>query len=216
MSVSLYYTWIWKWVEVDGSLLQYFYWEDFNPTHNPRPSWWGTVWAYEATNTFDLSWFQPWHEVWCGIWNLKKDWDWSSETFQIKWNLQRLKNSTWTTGWDVSWSGTIHINEQWAWYMYFWVDDDEIWDWYSSYRIMWWWSTSWWDMGIAYSYFNVSNLDIDSNLYPSWCLWIDWVNLCYTDWTHWSEWYKHTIAYDSNVYDYVGRDAAWCIWMEDS
>lgn len=216
MSVSLEYTWIGKWIDVDGSLFQYYYWEDFNPTNKTRPTSWETCEAYEPTSTFDLDWFQPWHEVGCGIFILNNDWD-SNATFTMSWSFQRLKNWTWSTSWTYWWtSKTIKAHDRYAGYMYFGIDDDEIWSWYTSYRIRWIWAASTWDTWEVYSNFYVSNMDIDSSLYPSGCLRVDWSHLCYTDWTWWGEWYIHKIAYDSNVYQYVGTEYKGYIWMEDS
>jgi len=215
MGVSLTYHGIWKWVEVDGSLFQYYYWEDFNPTNNSRPSYWTSIEAYEQTGTFDLSWFQPWHEVGCWVWVLESDSE-SSVNFTLYGDFQRLKNWSWTTSWNYGWRDTISSNKTFAWYMYFGVDDDEIWDWYTTYRIRWRgtaWSDTIWPI---YSNFTVTNLNIDSNLYEAWCLRVDWAHLYYTDWTHWDYWYLHRIAYDSSVYDYVGRDCAWSIWLKDT
>lgn len=215
MALSMTYDAIWEWVEVNGNELINFYWNDFNPTQPTIPTNWTTAEVSNQTSTFDLFWFQPWHEVWCGMWILENTWS-SSVTVWVSWKFQRLRSGSWSTSWQCNWNVTIQANQKRMWYMYFWVDDDEIWDWYTSYRIQWVWASTWWDTGTRNTSFSVSNLNIDSWLYPSGCLWVDWAELCYTDWIYWSEWYIHHIAHDSDVYEYVGRDCAGSIWLEDS
>jgi hypothetical protein len=220
MGASLTYYNVWKWVAVDWSLFQYYYWEDFNPTNNERPVRWDNTTAYQETSNFNLSWFQPWHEVWCWVWQVDNTGD-TTLTFTLNWDFQRYRNWTRSTSWSYQWSGTLELWWNWGWYMYFGVDDDEIRDWYSQYRIRWIWASSEQDIFLAYSDFTVSNLNIDSNLYNPWCLRLDWAHLYYTDST-WFEsgyngyWYKHRIAYDSSVWEYVWREYAWSIWMENS
>lgn len=214
MSLNRTYTWIGEWVEIDGSELINYYWNDFNPTNPTIPSSWTTFEASNPTSSFDLDGFQPWHEVWCWVFNMTNNWT-SSETVIVLAEFQRLSGS-WRTSWSYRFNFSVAANDVYGWWLYFGIDDDEIWSWYSSYRIRWTRTWSWWDYWEETSYFTVSNMDIDSSLYPAWCLWVDWPHLCYTDWTHWDEWYIHKIAFDSGVYDYVGRDCAWSIWMENS
>ena len=102
--------------------------------------------------------------------------------------------------------------------MYFWIDDDEIWEWVSNYKVI-------WDMldDSAEVSFTVSNLSIDSNTHRSWYLWIEWANLCYTDATWWTQWYKHKINYDSYTwwsgnpwYIRVPSGTTWYIYYTDA
>ncbi len=215
MAVTLSYKGVWKWIEFDWDELINYYWNDFNPTNPVTPSNRTTFEVSNQTSSFDLDWFQPWHEVWCGVFNLTNDWS-SSVNFTLYWDFQRNSGWSWTTSWNFNWNGTIASNQIWGWWMYFWVDDDEIWSWYTSYRIRRRW-TAWSEIiWPEYNYFTVSNLNIDDTLYEAGSLWIDWAHLYYTDWTHWDYWYLHRIAYDSSVYDYVGRDCAWSIWLKDT
>lgn len=214
MTVTLTYKGIWEWLVANWSEIINYYWNDFNPTNPTLPTPLTSLTVSNPTSSFDLYNFQPWHEVWCWVFNLTNSWS-SSVSFTLYWEFQRLKNWTWSKSWQYKFTGTIQANWlYWGW-MYFGIDDDEIWEWYTDYRIYRRWA-AWTDIIQSYSNFTVYDLNIDSNLYPSWCLWVDWARLCYTDGTHFYQWYKHEIKNDYSVYEYVGRESAGCIWMENS
>lgn len=208
----LSYNSIWKWISIDWSLFFNFYGKDFNPTVPDFPSW-DTFKAYSATSTFNLSWFQPWHEVWCFIWNVTTEW--ATGTLYVESSLQAYRNWSRTTMWDYDWRYNTDWTSIWAWYMYFGVDYDEIRDYATQYRVvtnreLW----SYWENGVINT-FNVSNLSINSTLHTSWYLWVEGTHLCYTDATYSrSSWYKHTIAYDSSFSWWSWTP--WYIWIPDS
>lgn len=197
--VSVSYNKIWKWVTVDWTTLINFYGEDFNPTQPPFPSWWSSVWVTSSTTSFDLDWFQPWHEVWTGVIVLGSSSDYEAELYG---DFERYDGS-WSISWYFSWNMYISWWAKWAGYIYFWVDDDEIRPTYTKYRMHYY--TQNWDVDVYSPEFTVTNLLIDSNTYNSGYLWVEWNHLCYIDGT-WSgiEWYKHRIAYDSSYSSSVG------------
>lgn len=220
MSVTLTYREVWEWVAANGVELINYYWNDFNPTNPSLPSPLTSMAATNITSSFDLTNFQPWHEVWCAVFWLENDWD-SAVSFTLYWDFQRYANWSRETTWSFPWSDTIQPNWwYYYWWMYFGVDDDEIRDWYTNYRIRWRWAAWWETIWPLYTAFTVYNLNIDSNLYTPWCLWIEWDHLCYTDSTwyeswHDGYWYLHRIAYDSDYYIPVGTEYAWSIWFEN-
>ena len=213
---------IWKWLTVDWSTLINYYWQDFNPTNPSLPSTYSDVWTYWTTTNFDLSWFQPWHEVWCYVWEIRFT---DSYSWDIYWEFLRSSNgwvnweSLWQYGWSISWSS----NSWRFWWMYFWVDFDEIWDWYSHYKVYLHWVGSGLSNISEYSpTFTVSNLSIDSTDHYSWYMWVEWSHLCYVDashyirWNYGREWFKHKIAYDGNFSEFVWTDYSWKIWLENN
>lgn len=208
--VSVSYKAVWKWIAIDWDEWFTFYWKDFNPTVWTIPSW-NTFQASDQTSWFDLSWFQPWHEVWCYVANLSVSWvSWQLDTYN---RLQARINWSWTTVWTFPYSDYVSGVNTWAWYMYFWVDYDEIWSYATNYRINMEWHLDWesWEENTP---FTIMNLDIDSTRHDSWYLWVEWSHLCYTDasWSS-SRWYKHKIAYDSWYSEYVWTSKAWAIWL---
>ena len=189
---TLDYHKIWKWIEIDWSTFYTFYWQDFNPNVPSIPAF-TSAWASQETSNFNLVWFQPWHEVWCLVLVFNMDVSWS---LYIESEFQ-----AYIWGWQTTWSGSRTYSvttTQYMTYIYFWVDDDEIRDYSSQYRIVvnrefsdWTWE-NW-----IKTDFTVSNLSIDSDFHTSWYLWVEWENLCYTDWVHHDLWYKHKIQRDS-------------------
>ena len=208
---TLSYSKVWRWISIDWSLFYNFSGKDFNPTVPDFPDSWETVTAYSPVASFDLSGYQPWHEIWCYVRNITTDnVSWDLEVYSM---LQASWNGGWHKVWDYTWN-YYTTKQLYAWYMYFWVDYDEIWDYATNYRISTTWSLdNYWNSGTPdYVYFTVSNLDIDSTRHTSWYLWVEWNNLCYTDasYSH-NSWYKHKIAYDSWYSTYVWTNKAWHI-----
>ena len=211
MALAFTYVWVWKGVAIDGSLFQDYYWVDFNPTNNPRPSGWNTCTAESETSNFSLSWFQPWHEVWCAVFNLKNNGS-STATSNVTGIFQRYDGS-WSTSWTFQFDHlSLNAWEEQAWYIYFGVDDDEVRPWYSKYRVI--FDCS--DDSITSNEFTVSWLSIDSSRHSSWHLWVEGEHLCYIDGTRWTTWYKHSIAYDGNYSEYISTDKKWFIWLEEN
>lgn len=201
-----------KWITVDGSVLHNYYWDDFNPTNPTRPSSWSSVWTSWTTSDFNLSWFQPWNEVWCHARQLDLS---SHYSWTLYWEFLRY-NWWWVNSWTLSWYIDWWPDVYWWWYCYFWVDDDEIRPWYSKYKVHVYWLS---DIDFYSPEFTVSNLSIDSTLHDAWYMRVEWSYLCYTDWTWWelgnyNQWYKHKIKYDSNFSEYVWTDYSWMIWLQ--
>lgn len=208
MALEITYCKVWKWIMTDWSLFYNFYGKDFNPNVPQMWFWLTSAWAYSETSNFNLVWFQPWNEVWCCVVIIENN-DTSERTQYLSASFQQDWRTTWTYD---QWYITVPWN--WAWrvyYMYFWIDDDEIWEWVSNYKVI-------WDMldDSAEASFTVSNLSIDTKTHKAWYLWIEWTYLCYTDATRWLSWYKHKINYDS----YTGwsgepwyiRVPSWTTW----
>ena len=205
------YSWVWKWIALDWNTWFTFYGKDFNPNVPSIPSW-NTFRASGETSNFDLTGFQPWNEVWCYVWNVNTSnqvWNLYVESFFKRWGVV-----TWQYDWSFRTESSYDL---YAWYMYFWVDSDEIWDSSSSYtietnrelRFDWWGSD--WENWITTN-FTVSNLSIDADEHSSWYLWIEWNYLCYTDATYsWNMWYKHKINYDTGYSWWSGEP--WYIWI---
>lgn len=218
MSYSILSNSVWKWVQVDWTTIHTYYWDDFNPTNATRPSSFSSCWTTWTTTNFDLSWFQPWHEVWCAVWQFQ-----FSNSYL--WTLVQhfMRSSDWVH-WENRWTFELPI-DWWAnhysgWYIYFWVDDDEVRPWYTYYKVKYEWSwTGLNDLREESPIFTVSNLSIDSTLHKSWYFRVQWSHLCYTDWTWWElwnrwYWYKHSIAYDGNFSEYVWTDYSWYVRLE--
>lgn len=211
---------VWKWLQFDGGSTWILYWADFNPTDQSDYSA-DHCTVYNATTSFNLSWFQPWHEVWACAWEIRRDWPWSS-LHQIYWMDFERYNWSWSISWSlryqVDWSTITSDQYSWGWgRCYFWIDKDEVWTGYSKYRVHIYSTDSEWSY---YSpEFTVSSLSIDSSLHKTWALWVDGNHLCYTDNT-WDEiwqngyWYKHKIAYDSSYSTSVWSSSAWHIWLD--
>lgn len=202
------YNKIWKWIIVNWTLMQDFYGADFNPTNFVFPSW-DSVSAYQETTNFNLSWFQPWHEVWCAVLTFAPEW-WTGTLY-----------GDFYRDWVYWWYTSRYVNDssaaEWCVYMYFWVDKDEIRPWYSNYYIHY-YSTDW-VIDFTSPTFTASDLSIDSTLHKSWFLWVSWNNICYTDnawdeiWQDWY-WYKHKIAYDSWYSSFVWASHAGSLWLD--
>lgn len=214
---------VWKWLQFDWTDTWVLYGDDFNPTSQSVSSA-AHCTVYQATTSFNLSWFQPWHEVWACAIEVRRDWPWSAIAHQYYWMDFERYDGSWSVAWHymdyLPWDEITSDQYSWGWMRcYFGVDKDEVRPWYSKYRVHW-YATDWtWDY---YSpEFTVSNLSIDSTLHPSWYLWIDGNNICYTDntWDEiWQNWkgYKHRIAYDSWYSTYVGTEYSWFIRIDSS
>lgn len=216
MAVTCTYHKIWEWISLDGTEIFNFYGQDFNPDVPPITAWNTAGVSYE-TSTFDLSasnW-QPWHEVWCmvAIFDIS---DYAGTVYTVN-RFQVYRSWSWTTTWTYTTNYSSPTYNLYMYYVYFWIDSDEIWSHSNSYRIRTDWSTDN-DMGswTEYSYFDISWLSIDSSSHPSWALWVEWKHLCYTDAINSSSWYKHKIAYDGSRSEYVWSDNAWYIRLDSS
>lgn len=208
---SLSYSKVWKWIAIDWSQFFNFYWKDFNPTVPDIPSGWSTARAYNETSSFNLSWFQPWHEVWCYVWNVTCT---TAGSLYVESFLQAYR-SWWDTMRWFDWSFSVDSWDTFMWYMYFWVDYDEIRDYATQYRIL----TNW-ELGSDWQNwtttpFTISWLNIDSTRHDSWYLWVQGTHLCYTDasYSH-SKWYKHIISYDDSFSGWSWEP--WYIWIPNS
>ena len=230
MSVDSYYVdynEVWKWFYLDWWWTQNVFWEDFNfaSINNLAGGQYDTL-VYDITSSFNLSWFQPWHEVaWCWM-RFKREWQWSTSSYKQYFHFWFLRSKNWSN-WEEWWNYDSYINwpsvsyESWTQWLslcwYVWIDDDEIRDWYPYYKFH--VQSNDWEYKEDSTTFTVSNLSIDSTLHNSWYLWVQWSHLCYTDWT-WFEmwnpwyWYKHAIAYDGNFSEYVWTSYSWAIWLE--
>lgn len=191
---SLSYSKVWKWIAIDWSAFFTFYWKDFNPTVPAIPSGRNSATAYNETSSFNLSWFQPWHEVGCYVWNVDCT---VNGSLYVEASLQAYRG-WWDTMWGYDWSFSASSWSVFMWYMYFWIDYDEIWDYATQYRILTNWSLGSDSGSWITTPFSISGLNIDSTLHTSGYLRVEWANLCYTDasYSH-NRGYKHTIAYDS-------------------
>lgn len=203
---------VWKWITADGSTLIVWYWQDFNPNEPTFPSW-SSVWVYDETYSFNLSWFQPWHEVMtCMCWVEVNNTSW-------RMYLEALRSSDWTN-WENAWYyWYMDIDSSWgsaAIWCWIWVDRDEIRPWYPYYKFHAYWN--WYDDETQIV--TISNLNIDSTDHQSWYMWVEWSHLCYVDashhywWAYYRDWFKHKIAYDWNFSEYVWTDYSWKIWIE--
>lgn len=204
---------VWKWLLFDWGSRWVLYGSDFNPTDQSDYSA-DHCTVYQPTSNFDLSWFQPWHEVWACAFEVSRNW-WGAVSWTLWIDFMRSKDwsswsNTWSMSWDDEWDNTSSYQWKW-WWVYFWVDSDEIWSWYRYYKIhvyhLWYYD---WES----PQFTVSNLSIDSSTHRSWALWIDWRNICFVDWTEWSRWYKHRIAYDDWYSSNVWSENAWAMWLD--
>lgn len=208
MGYTVVYNNIWKWVAIDWSTMQTFYGDDFNPTQFDRPDSRTTITATNETTSFDLVNFQQWHEVWCAVTQIEFDSDYS---WYLWGDFERYSGGWWDYDWYYWWNID---SASWQWfYMYFWVDDDEIRPWYTKYRIH--YNSADWVIDFYSPEFTVSNLSFDNSLHDSWYMRVEWSHLCYTDGTHWSRWYKHIIAYDGSYSSSVWSSNAWHIWLDE-
>ena len=208
MALEFTYCKVWKWIDIDWSELFNFYGKDFNPNVPSVPGW-DTAWVTDQTSTFNLSWFQPWHEVWCCVAIFKNNDADNSRTQHLYADF--YQGTSGTPSWTYD-AGNITVPAWWEWmmYAYFWVDDDEIRSWYSSYKVRWQMND-----GAISTTFSVSGLSIDATLHTAWQMWVDGTHLCYVDGTHWTRWYKHSIAYDSWYSEAVGSSHAGYIRLSD-
>lgn len=210
MALTIDYCETWKWLKIDWSTFYTFYGKNFNPNVPTIPTW-DTFEADDTTSSFNLLWFQPWHEVGCSVINVNNIEDIDAYLFFYFYQ----------DGYD-SWVNNfwlIHFSTEYAtygYYAYFWIDDDEIWEWTSNYSYEWVITTDRYDasssarIDTASGSFSVSNLSFDDSKHQSWYLWIQWSSLCYIDWTSNTRWYKHTIGTD-NYYWWTWEP--WYIWI---
>lgn len=212
--VSVAYNNIWKWIAVNWSTREVYYGADFNPTPF-SVSTWNSANVVDATTNFDLSDFQPWHEVWCWVIRVDSSSDYSNKLYG---DFERY-DTTWHTSRSFYWDFSIAWAGYWYWYIYFWVDYDEIWAWYSKYRIHYYTMDN--TINFYSPEFTWDNLSIDSTQHRAWDIRVEWSHICYIDWT-WSwtpsnkKWFKHKIAFDSSYSVNVWWENAWHIWLDDS
>lgn len=211
MAIEVTYNKIWKWVAVDWATLQTFYGADFNPNVN-LPSSFTSITVVDETTSFNLSGFQPWHEV--GCWVIRLD-NTGSSDYTGYLRAYFYRDNSWWSSWQYDY-GNITIEAWWWWsgYIYFWVDYDEIWSWYSTYKIE--YSLIRWGIIFDSPTFTQTWLSIDSTRYPSWYIRVEWANLCFIDGVQWTTWYKHKIAFDSSYSTNVWSDNAWYIRLDDT
>lgn len=211
MAVTVDYNEIWKWINLDWDLYYDFYGADFNPQEFNIDGW-TDLSVYGVTSSFNLSNFQPGHEVWCWLVILYPNgWSW-----KLYADFYRDGHYAWYYSWNVSVSSE---ESPWWWFIYFGIDKDEIRPWYSTYNIHY-YSTDG-EVDFWSPDFTVSNLSIDSSYHPAWYLWVEWSHLCYTDNTGdevWMDgyWFKHKIAYDSSYSSNVWSENAWYIWLDEN
>lgn len=222
-------TWIWvdasstwKSLIVDWSVVQTAYWKTFNREPAYSASSWNAEWRASWESSFNLTNFQIWNEVLCFALTLIA---WTAtqwEKVTTKMRLQKMVNGVWTSNWtwEYTWTDTFTAWLEYAYSWYMWIDKDEIWDDASDYRLRRSWDWDKWHGWYTYTFFMVTNLNIDTTVCKSWYLWVEWNNLCYTDnildevWRD-GYWYKHKIWYESYS-DYVGTDKAWSIRIQSS
>lgn len=215
---SVSYMNIWKWLQFDWTDTWILYWDDFNPVDQSNYSA-DHCTVYQATSNFNLSWFQPWHEVWACAWEIRRDWPWDSYTQTYWMDFKRGGTIVRHRQYYVNW-GSITEDQysRWWWWCYFWIDKDEIWAWDNNYEVEIYATDGTWSDSRS---FTISNLSIDSSYHKSWYLWVDWAHLCYTDNTGdevWMNgyWFKHKIAYDSSYSTSVWSSNKWFIRLDDS
>lgn len=211
---------IWKWFY----LLQNYpiYWKMFQPYEINRPSWWHwdeDFYTLDKTNSFDLTWFQQWNEVFAWTWCLSNQWE-SSVSVSIDIYFDQYVNWHWQNPWTSNWYYTATIpwktEEQGTYancaYIWAWVDTDEIRPWITDYRLR--YLVDW--VEIQTVYFDVYNLSFDTTPCNNWFLRVEWANLCYVPpcYYSWSEstGYKHRIQYDTS-YSWATWQTPWMIWI---
>lgn len=211
----------WKSLIVDWSVVQTAYWKTFNREPPYSQSWWNSERRASWESSFNLTNFQIWNEVLCFALTLKAwsatDWEVVDTTMRVQKykDWARVSQGTWSHSWTYTYQAWLIYSYSW----YMWIDKDEIWNDATQYRL---YRSREWDRGhwdYTYTYFTVSNLNIDTTPCPSWYLWVEWDNLCYTDNTLrevWLDWYgyKHKIWVQSWFMDYVWTDKAWYIRLQ--
>ena len=209
MAITVNYNKIWKWIAIDWTTRQVFYWDDFNPRQFTRPTSYTSVSATDETTSFNLSNFQAWNEVWCWVIKL---------TFPdgFSWLLYaRFERSSDWINYDTQRQYYWNIDESawnyWAWYIYFWIDYDEIRPWYNYYRI-WYHSADGTTINFYSPTFTVSNLSFDNSWHRWGYMWVEWENLCFVDSCSLNKWFKHKINRDTwYTGTYVWTDKAWYV-----
>ena len=213
----------WKSLVVNWSVVQTAYGKTFN--REPAYSgWWNwSNWTCSWETSFDLTNFQIGNEVLCFSINLRAGSTANWKKLTVSCQVQKSKNSEWVSDWMWRLERSDTVNS-WYTYAYSWymgIDKDEIWNDATSYRLKWNWECTNGDTGFTYSFFDISNLSIDTTICPAWALWVEWNHLCYTDNILEEIWYngygyKHKIWYQSWYSSYVWTDKSWMIWIQDS
>ena len=185
----------------------------FDPNVPDFPSNWNTVSAHNETTSFNLLWFQPWLEVCVCVIEV-----YNGTSSTISWNVecslqQRKSWSRYTPSSNTVnfWYVDIEPGYYRVWYMWVWIDPDEIRPWITEYQFD--WNVTWEHF---YKTFSVSNLSFDSTPHPAWYMRVEWNNLCYVPPSYYSgsssTGYKHIIDYDSGYsWANAGTDAKWSI-----
>lgn len=217
MALTVSYMEVWKWFEVDGTNYQ-IYWVMFDPPYyNIRPSgWWSSFTATNPFTSVSLLWFQPWHEVGVCCVQIENTGS-STETANILFWFQQYKNWSWVDGiTPYSFQDNIEDGGTYAYYVWVWVDPDEIRPDYSNYRF-------YFRLNGNYTYksFTVSNLSFDTTPHPAGYIRVEKNYLCYVPPSIYSgsssTWYKHIIEYDSGYsWANAGTSNSWYIWIPSS
>lgn len=218
MALTANYLWVWKWVTVDGSTLFDIYGKMFDPNVPDFPSNWNTVSAHNEATSFNLLWFQPWLEVCVCVIEVYNGTS-STVSWNVECSMQQYKSwSRYTPSSNTVnfWYVEIEPGYYRVWYMWVWIDPDEIRPWITDYRFH--RSVAWKDF---YKTFSVSNLSFDSTPHDAGYMWVEWNNLCYVPPSYYSgsssTGYKHIIDYDSGYsWANAGTDAKWSIWIPSS
>lgn len=211
MALTVEQFWVWYWFTQDWVTFD-VYWKMFDPDVPTFPEPYIDLSIYNETYNIDVSWFQCWNEVCCCLMELHNTWStWDYWTVAV--TLQQRDGSNWINWVYITlWTTWLEPWYYAYWYVWVWIDPDEIWEDYTQYRFK--WEVSW---QTYYKTFNTYWFNYDTTLCDSGKMWIDWVNLCYTDSFQWLQWHIHKVAPDSwyswgNVWsDYAGH-----IWIPDS
>lgn len=211
MALTVDQFWVWYWITYDWITFD-VYWKMFDPDIPTFPEPYNNVSIYNETYNIDVSWFQCWNEVCCCLMELSNHWDtWDYWTILV--TFQQRDGSDWINWWNTFlWRTSIEPWHTKSWYVWVWIDPDEIWGDYTQYRFK--WEVSW---QTYYKIFNIYWFNYDTTLYDAGKMWIDWVNLCYTDSFQWLHWHIHKVAPDSwYSWGNVGSDYAGHIWIPNS
>lgn len=219
---------IWTWIYLKQSYP--VYWKMFEPYNIPRPSsWhWDTDFYTEwVTNSYDCTNFQQGNEVYAGTWTISNR-SYSTISFRCMVYLdqyiwwQRVESQTcvydyWTQTirWqqDITvWEDTETVTYANSWWLWGWIDPDEIRPWITQYRLR---------MQIDYEdyytiTFSVSNLSFSTTVCNAGYLWVEWAFLCYVppciySWSS-TTGYKHVVQYDTE-YSWATGQTPWMIWI---
>lgn len=214
---------MWKWIHWDGSFM--VFWKMFQPYDwdDIVPSWdwaWEDLYVLDETTSFNLSWFQQWHEVFA-VALLISNQSSSTTTFdlhlyfdQYAWWWWQTRDVWWDYYWEsIAWKTSSDTWANWYWF-WAWIDPDEIRPWITQYRLR-----LVFDSTLVRTInFTVSNLNFDDTVCNAWYMWVEWANLCYVPpcYYSWSSTtgYKHRVQYDTG-YSWATWQTPWMIWIPD-